>query len=130
LNLRVQLVLVLKAQLPFTSQIKAPCDLIYSDLWGLSPVCSRTGHKYYISFLDAYNRYTWLFPITFKNDALPIFIQFQKYVQWYFNFKIKSIQSDVGGGGGEFRSLSKFFLELWYSSSSFLSSYTPTKWCG
>jgi hypothetical protein len=46
--------------------------------------------------------------VTFKNDAFPIFIQFQKYVEWYFNFKIKSIQSD-GGGGGEFRSLSKFF---------------------
>ena len=71
-------------QLPFfnsTSQIKAPLDLIYSDLWGPSSVCSRTGHKYYISFLDAYSRYKWLFPITLKNDALPIFIQFQKYVE-------------------------------------------------
>jgi hypothetical protein len=96
-------------QLPFYSsktQIKAPLDLIYSDLWGPSPVCSRTGNKYYISFLDAYSRYTWLFLISHKNDALPIFTQFQKYVERYFNLKIKSVQSDWGG---EFRSLNKFF---------------------
>ena len=64
-------------QLPFSqssSQIKSPLDLIYFDLWGPSPVCSRSGHKYYISFLDAYSRYTWLFPISHKNDALPIFL--------------------------------------------------------
>jgi hypothetical protein len=96
-------------QLPFSqssSQIKSPLDLIYSDLWGPSPVCSRSGHKYYIFFLDAYSRYTWLFPISHKNDALPIFLQFQKYVKQYFNLKIKIVQSDWGG---EFRSLSKFF---------------------
>jgi hypothetical protein len=68
-------------QLPFYSshsQIKAPLYLIYSDLWGPFPVCSRTGNKYYISFLDAYSHYTWLFPISHKNDALPIFTQFEK----------------------------------------------------
>ena len=96
-------------QLPFShssNQIKAPLDLIYSDLLGSSPVCSRIVHKYYISFLDAYSRYTWLFPISQKNDALPIFLQFQKYVERYFNLKIKTVQSDWGG---EFRSLSNFF---------------------
>ena len=96
-------------QLPFSqssNQIKSPLDLLYLDLWGPSPVCSHTGHKYYISFLDAYSRYTWLFPISHKNDALPIFIQFQKYVERYFNLKIKIVQSDWGG---EFQSLSKFF---------------------
>ena len=96
-------------QLPFYSsstQIKARLDLIYSNLWDPSRVCSRIGNKYYISFLDAYSRYTWLFPISQKNDALPIFIQFQKYVERYFNLKIKSVQSDWGG---EFQTLSKFF---------------------
>jgi hypothetical protein len=41
-----------------------------------------------------------------KNDALPIFIKFQKYVERYFNLQIKSIQSDWGG---EYRSLSTYF---------------------
>ena len=64
------------------------------------------GHKYYISFLDAYSHYMWLFPISHKNDALPIFIQFQKYVERYFNLKPKLFNPM---GGDEFRSLSKFF---------------------
>jgi hypothetical protein len=67
-------------QLPFyssQSQIKAPLELIFSDLWGPSPVCSRTGNKYYISFLDAYSRYTWLFPISHKNDASPFSFNFK-----------------------------------------------------
>jgi hypothetical protein len=96
-------------QLPFSlssSEIKSPLDLIYSDVWGPSPVLSRTGFRYYISFLDAYSRYTWLFPMRHKNDALPIFIKFQKYTERFFNCKIKSIQSDWGG---EYRSLNKYF---------------------
>ena len=32
-----------------------------------------------------------------KNDVLPIFIKFQKYVERYFNLKIKAVQSDWGG---------------------------------
>jgi hypothetical protein len=40
-----------------------------------------------------------------KNDALPIFIKFQKYVERYFNLQIKSLQSDWGG---EYRSLSNY----------------------
>jgi transposase InsO family protein len=96
-------------QLPFSlsrTQIQSPLELIYSDVWGNSPVCSRNGNRYYISFLDAYSRYTWLFPMSHKNDALPIFIKFQKYVERYFNLQIKSIQLDWGG---EYRSLSNFF---------------------
>jgi transposase InsO family protein len=96
-------------QLPFSlssTQIQSSLELIYSDVWGNSPICSRNGNRYYISFLDAYSRYTWLFPMSHKNDALPIFINFQKYVERYFNLQIKSIQSDWGG---EYRSLSKFF---------------------
>jgi transposase InsO family protein len=95
-------------QLPFSlsrTQIKSPLELIYSDVWGNSPVCSRNGNRYYISFLDAYSRYTWLFPMSHKNDALPIFIKFKKYVERYFNLQIKSIQSDWGG---EYRSLSNY----------------------
>ena len=29
-----------------------------------------------------------------KNDVLPIFIKFQKYVERYFNLKIKAVQLD------------------------------------
>jgi hypothetical protein len=53
-------------QLPFLSsmsQATRPLELIFTDVWGLAPACSRSGSKYYVSFLDSFSRYTWLYPI-------------------------------------------------------------------
>ena len=91
---------------PSSSQYNSPLDLIYTDVWGPSPICSQHGFKYYISFLDASSRYTWLYPMTKKNDAFNIFLQFQKYVERFFKTPIKSVQSDWGG---EYRTISTFF---------------------
>jgi hypothetical protein len=76
------------------TRVNHPLELIYTDVWGPSPICSSAGNKYYISFLDAYSRYTWLFPMSNKSDACNIFIQFQKNVERSFNTKIKILQSD------------------------------------
>ncbi len=89
-----------------STQINAPLELIYSDVWGPSPICSRNGFKYYVSFVDAFSRYTWLYPMTHKNDAFSIFLKFQKYVERFFDLKIKLVQTDWGG---EYHILSKFF---------------------
>ena len=89
-----------------STQINAPIELIYSDVWGPSPICSRNGFKYYVSFVDAFSQYTWLYPMTRKNDAFSIFLKFQKHVQRFFTLKIKLVQTDWGG---EYRTLSKFF---------------------
>jgi hypothetical protein len=91
---------------PSSSQYNCPLDLIFSDVWGPSPICSQNGFKYYVSFLDASSRYTWLYPMTKKSDAYNIFLKFQKYVERFFNTPIKSVQTDWGG---EYRSISTFF---------------------
>ena len=44
--------------------------------------------------------------MTNKSDVLPIFIKWQKYVERYFNRKVKVFQSNWGG---EHCSLNKFF---------------------
>ena len=44
--------------------------------------------------------------MTKKSDAFHIFLQFQKYVECFFNTQIKSVQSDWGG---EYRTISTFF---------------------
>ena len=56
--------------------------------------------------MDAFIRYTWLYPITHKNDAFSIFLKFQKHVERFFNLKIKLVQTDWGG---EYCTLSNFF---------------------
>ena len=44
-------------------------ELIYIDIWGPSPIVSRNGYKYYISFVDDYSSYTWVYPLKLKSDA-------------------------------------------------------------
>ena len=61
-------------------------------------------------FVDDFTRYTWLYPLKLKSDVHQSFIDFQHRVERQFNLKIKSFQSDWGGGG-EFQALTKHFKE-------------------
>ena len=63
--------------------------------------------------------------MTNKSDVLSIFIKWKKYVECYFNQKMKVVQSDWGD---EYRLL-KIFPNLWHYSSCFLPLHTPPKWC-
>ena len=83
-------------QLPFSLSshvTNAPLELIYSDVWG-STETSVSGHTYYVSFVDAYNRFTWLYLIKRKSDVFDVFIQFQAHVERLLNHKIVHVQSD------------------------------------
>ena len=47
-------------QLPFlesSRDVKHPLELVFSDVWG-SAQTSVSGHNYYLSFIDAYSRFT------------------------------------------------------------------------
>jgi hypothetical protein len=91
--------------LPFhlsPSLSKFPLELIFTDVWGPSPFPSNNGNRYYVSFIDDFSKFVWLFPIATKSAVTSIFIQFQKHVENLFDRKIKAVQSDWGG---EFRAL-------------------------
>ena len=98
-------------QLPFSIShhvTTAPLELIYSDVWGPAET-SVSGHSYYVSFLDAYSRFTWLYLIKRKNDVFEVFRQFQAHVERLLGHKIKYVQSDWGG---EYIKLNAFFQQL------------------
>ncbi|KAH9646728.1 retrovirus-related pol polyprotein from transposon RE1 [Citrus sinensis] len=99
-------------QLSFYStgiKTSVPLELIHTDLWGPSPMPSFLhGYRYYISFVDDYTRYCWIFPLTFKSEALETFQNFKTLVEKQFNLSIKSVQSDWGG---EFRSFVIFLQQ-------------------
>ncbi|KAL5804239.1 hypothetical protein ACOSQ3_031039 [Xanthoceras sorbifolium] len=99
-------------QLPFPiskTVYTKPFELIHTDLWGPAPMISSTGHRYYVSFIDSYSRYTWWFPLKLKSDTLNVFLQFNKFVKVQFGASIKAIQSDMGG---EFISLAKHLTSM------------------
>ncbi|KAF7811615.1 Retrovirus-related Pol polyprotein from transposon TNT 1-94 [Senna tora] len=82
-----------------------PLELVYSDLWGPAPVNSSRNFRYYISFVDAFSKYTWVYLLKAKSNAFEAFKMFKAQAELQLNTKIKSFQSD---SGGEFRSFSKF----------------------
>ncbi|KAM6582045.1 hypothetical protein CsatB_009047 [Cannabis sativa] len=83
----------------------APLQLLHTDLWGPAPMVSSNGYRYYISFVDAYSRYTWLYLLRTKDEALPTFIKFKTQIELQLNHKIKALQSDWGGEFRAFTSL-------------------------
>ena len=67
-------------QLPFSfshTVYIAPLQLVFVDIWGPSHVIGSDGSMYYISFLDAFSRYTWLYLIISKSQATAVFLCFK-----------------------------------------------------
>jgi histone deacetylase 1/2 len=86
-------------QLPFVSstrEVKSPLEFVFSDVWDPAQT-SVSGHNYYVSFIDAYSRFTWLYLIKRKSDVFDIFLQFQLHVERLLKHKIIHVQSDWGG---------------------------------
>jgi histone deacetylase 1/2 len=58
-------------QLPFSLSTRitiAPLEIIYSYVWGLAQN-SVSGHQFYVSFVDSYSRFTWVYLLKHKNDV-------------------------------------------------------------
>ena len=95
-----------KLHFPVTEiKTKSALELIHTDLWGPSPVISREGFRYYISFVDDFTRYTWIYPLKLKSEALEVFKLYKLQVENQFQTTIKILQSDWGG---EYRSFTEF----------------------
>jgi hypothetical protein len=87
---------------------KAPLELIFTDVWGPARPSVRR-FKYYVSFIDDYSKFTWLYLLKNKFDVFQKFCDFKKFVELLFNKKIVAIQSD---GGGEYKKLTSFFERM------------------
>jgi len=85
-------------QLPFphsSTVSQHPLEIIYSDVWGPAPK-SVDGHKYYVSFIDAYSKFTWIYLLKFKSEVFTKFREFQSLVERLFNRKNITMQTDWG----------------------------------
>lgn len=86
-------------QLPypkFVSVSKGPLDLIFSDVWGHAPT-SVGRFEYYVSFIDDYSKFTWIYLIHHKSEVFQCLHTFQNLVECQFGRKILVVQLDLGG---------------------------------
>jgi len=63
-------------KLPFsmsTTTYSEPLELVHSEVWGRAPVDSILGFRYYILFMDAYSKYTWVYMMKNKSEAITFF---------------------------------------------------------
>jgi transposase InsO family protein len=68
----------------------------FSDVWGPAPQSVR-GFKYYISFIDDFSKFSWIYMMHDRSEVPRIFLQFQSHVECLLDTKIKYVQSDWGG---------------------------------
>ena len=86
-------------KLPFsTSSISSsyPLEILYSDLWGSTPVNLIDGFRYYVIFMDHFSKYVWLYPLKLKSVVSIIFPIFKNLVERQFNSQIKTLYSNNG----------------------------------
>ena len=71
-----------------------PFELVFTDLWGRAPFLSNSDYSYYVIFVDANTRFTWIYLLKNKSETLDVFKHFKSMVNTQFNFPIKAVQSD------------------------------------
>jgi len=72
-------------------------ELIHTDICGPFHTPSWNGQQYFISFMDDYSRYAYLFLIHEKSQSLDVFKIFKVEVENQLNKRSKSVRSDRGG---------------------------------
>jgi histone deacetylase 1/2 len=83
-------------------------ELVFSDVWGPAPT-SIGRNNYYVSFIDDFSKFTWIYLLKHKFEVFQKFHDFQSMVECQFNKKIPAIQTDWGG---EYQKLNTFFQHI------------------
>jgi hypothetical protein len=76
-----------------TSVSTVPLEQVFSDVWGPTPTFIGK-HSYYVSFIDDFNKFTWIYLLKKHFEVYQVFFNFQPLVERKFNRKIITMQTD------------------------------------
>ena len=85
---------------PFSAKrtrAKEPLQLVHSDVCGPLNVQARGGYEYFISFIDDYSRYGYIYLMRRKSEAFEKFKEFRAEAEKQLSKTIKTFRSDRGG---------------------------------
>ena len=77
--------------------ISRPLELLHVDLFGPMDVFSMGGKSYGFVIVDDYSRFTWVYFLTHKDEALHTFIRHCKKVQNEKGLTLINVRSDHDG---------------------------------
>lgn len=72
-------------------------ELIHTNICGPYLTASWNGQQYFITFIDDYSRYGYLYLIHEKSQSLDVFKAFKVEIENQLSKKIKAVKSDCGG---------------------------------
>ena len=72
-------------------------ELIHSDVWGIAPVVSHAHYKYFVTFIDYFSRFTWVYFLWAKGEVFSVFQRFLALLETQFSASIKVLRFDSGG---------------------------------
>jgi hypothetical protein len=64
----------------------ASFDLIHSDFWGPSPTANVGGSKYFVTFVDDFSRYTWIYLMYNRSELPQIYCTFTQMISQFLDF--------------------------------------------
>ncbi|GJY45552.1 retrotransposon protein, putative, ty1-copia subclass [Tanacetum coccineum] len=88
------------ARKPYTHQVERAKDLlglIYTDVCGPFKIMSRQGASYFITFIDDFSRYGYVYLLKHKHEVFETFKVFQKEVENQLGKTIKLLRYDREG---------------------------------
>nr|GEU94539.1 hypothetical protein [Tanacetum cinerariifolium] len=88
------------ARNPYTHQVERAKDLlglIHTDVCGPFNIVSRQGASYFLTFINDFSRYGYVYLLKHKQEVFETFKVFQKEVENQLAKTIKSLRSDRGG---------------------------------
>ena len=86
--------------------------LVHFDIWGPFSSTSIHGHKYFLTVLNDFSRFTWVYLLEAKSEASSKLENFVNFVEVHFNDHIKFMldrQTREGGLNSVLKSILKKF---------------------
>jgi hypothetical protein len=83
-------------QLPFPKFVSismASLELVFSDVWSPAPT-SVGKNNYYVSFIDDFSKFTWVYLLKHKSKVFQKFQDFQARVERLFDQKLLAMQTN------------------------------------
>ena len=85
---------------PFTTKglrAKEPLELVHSDVCGPFATQARGGYEYYVTFIDDYSRYGYVYLMRRKSETFEKFKEFRTESEKQLGKSLKVLRSDRGG---------------------------------